>query len=434
MRITSSESAEIVKILEDKGYLNTFTGCFLKIDDIESIHFGRKNNLKILLIKLCRKMFESEQHKNYKTLEDNFISDINSFVFQVMIGSIKSEIIHPILATPIAKLSDFVSRGLDKIVTEVASTAEKGLRGIEEIIADNSNRLMEQQNKICVETNHFYLSGIGNELHQNEHIFDLNHDMSASLDDESNNRLEPLKIFDLSNTYQIQQEEDNSYLVYSSLGGILIGGASYTAYKSDFFIKPRKINGNLPRNSSFAGQHYPLSEALHKKYPNGVMFNRRGFPVFDPYIHIDKPSGKKFKVKIKLTTPKNDKRLATQLMGLSEKEFKALNLTWHHVEDSKTLIAIPKDLHAAVGHTGGSAIYKHRQAVWAKYRNYMFKSGKYLAKKMPIIGTAIGVASLIYSDDYSPMNIAYELVPYVDICIDSYDYVKMKFNEINSEN
>jgi len=32
---------------------------------------------------------------------------------------------------------------------------------------------------------------------------------------------------------------------------------------------------------------------------------------------------------------------------------------WHHVEDGTTMILIPRDLHAAIRHTGGSAVIRH---------------------------------------------------------------------------
>jgi hypothetical protein len=34
-------------------------------------------------------------------------------------------------------------------------------------------------------------------------------------------------------------------------------------------------------------------------------------------------------------------------------------LVWHHVEDGTTMILIPRDLHAAIRHTGGSAVIRH---------------------------------------------------------------------------
>jgi filamentous hemagglutinin len=33
---------------------------------------------------------------------------------------------------------------------------------------------------------------------------------------------------------------------------------------------------------------------------------------------------------------------------------------WHHVEDGETLILIPRDIHNAVRHTGGSAIIREK--------------------------------------------------------------------------
>ena len=50
-----------------------------------------------------------------------------------------------------------------------------------------------------------------------------------------------------------------------------------------------------------------------------------------------------------------DNRVANKAMGIKDlpKEY-----TWHHVEHSKKMIAIPRDLHEAIRHTGGSATNK----------------------------------------------------------------------------
>lgn len=32
--------------------------------------------------------------------------------------------------------------------------------------------------------------------------------------------------------------------------------------------------------------------------------------------------------------------------------------TWHHVEDGKTMMLVPTDLHQAVRHTGGAALLR----------------------------------------------------------------------------
>ena len=32
--------------------------------------------------------------------------------------------------------------------------------------------------------------------------------------------------------------------------------------------------------------------------------------------------------------------------------------TWHHVEDGKTMMLVPSDIHSAVRHTGGASLIK----------------------------------------------------------------------------
>ncbi|MFR3730496.1 HNH endonuclease [Lacrimispora sp.] len=32
--------------------------------------------------------------------------------------------------------------------------------------------------------------------------------------------------------------------------------------------------------------------------------------------------------------------------------------TWHHVEDGKTMMLVPTDLHSAVRHTGGASLIR----------------------------------------------------------------------------
>ncbi|MPR35904.1 HNH endonuclease [Salmonirosea aquatica] len=34
-------------------------------------------------------------------------------------------------------------------------------------------------------------------------------------------------------------------------------------------------------------------------------------------------------------------------------------ITWHHVEDTKTMVLIPTDIHDQVKHTGGIGVYKN---------------------------------------------------------------------------
>ena len=112
------------------------------------------------------------------------------------------------------------------------------------------------------------------------------------------------------------------------------------------------VGGRRPVNYRYAGKTYPASKLpvkLRGKYPNGVEFNEKGFPDFSPWKKAS------FKSK-KLTGDYNlDAARANKKIGAATTP---KDYVWHHIEDGKTMILIPKDIHNAVRHTGGSAIIK----------------------------------------------------------------------------
>jgi A nuclease of the HNH/ENDO VII superfamily with conserved WHH len=55
-----------------------------------------------------------------------------------------------------------------------------------------------------------------------------------------------------------------------------------------------------------------------------------------------------------------DEALRTQVAAVEEAVRAGLGYVWHHVEDGETLMLIPKDLHNAVRHTGGSAVIREQ--------------------------------------------------------------------------
>jgi Skp family chaperone for outer membrane proteins len=108
------------------------------------------------------------------------------------------------------------------------------------------------------------------------------------------------------------------------------------------------INGRMPINSKYAGQEFPLPDALKAKYPLGVRFTDDSFPDFSNYVENE--------VIIKYTGNRRlDKKLSNQQAGYTKTPS---GYTWHHVEDTQTMQLIPADLHNAVNHTGGFAIHK----------------------------------------------------------------------------
>ena len=130
---------------------------------------------------------------------------------------------------------------------------------------------------------------------------------------------------------------------------------------SNLWSNVAKISGRFPRNYQYAGKTFifkgntewikknPVkAAALFKKYPNGVKFNSKGFPIFTPYS--------KKNVKINMRGNRTtDFTAANKKAGYSRTP---LGYTWHHHEDGETMQLIPFDIHDAVKHTGGVAIIK----------------------------------------------------------------------------
>ena len=108
---------------------------------------------------------------------------------------------------------------------------------------------------------------------------------------------------------------------------------------------------------------------LFVKYPKGVEFSDAGYPDFSPYIHIfdDSEIGlnsteitKKNIVEIEQIQNYNDDFDEADKSANIDDNYRQIHkLTWHHVEDGKTLMLIPRDIHNMVRHAGGVAVTKN---------------------------------------------------------------------------
>ena len=116
--------------------------------------------------------------------------------------------------------------------------------------------------------------------------------------------------------------------------------------RADGLARATSLLGKPPRNAAYAGFSRRLAGDLGRKYPAGVRFNFGGFPDFRPYaikrVQLDG-----------LTGTAADFRRADTAANLVRRP---PGYTWHHVEDGRTLLLVPTDLHRAVGHTGGARI------------------------------------------------------------------------------
>ena len=129
-------------------------------------------------------------------------------------------------------------------------------------------------------------------------------------------------------------------------GKLGVKGAKYFPYGID------KLKGVKMMNKKMAGTTYKLPGELGNKYPNGVKYDDYGFPDYSPYsrytVKLDNLKGNNY----------HDFKLANEAVGLPYKGNSPPGYTWHHVEDGKTMMLVPKDLHRATSHTGGAALLR----------------------------------------------------------------------------
>ena len=135
------------------------------------------------------------------------------------------------------------------------------------------------------------------------------------------------------------------------------------------------VHNACPLNSDYAGKTKEFgSEALKKKYGcEGVEFKANGYPKFEPFakksVVADPPSIAAKQAGTCFTGNNTvDFKLANKLAGFGDSATAHLKqfpgYTWHHVEDMKTLILVPSDVHTAalglggVAHSGGASLLR----------------------------------------------------------------------------
>jgi A nuclease of the HNH/ENDO VII superfamily with conserved WHH len=122
-------------------------------------------------------------------------------------------------------------------------------------------------------------------------------------------------------------------------------------------VKP--VAGRLPVNHEFAGKQFPAGRLPAKYRAKGVKFTPDGYPDFAPHAR-QLPNGKNY-VEIELTGSRAaDIAAANKKAGLL-REVK--DYIWHHAEDGRRMYLVPKELHEAVRHTGGTSTFRHARGV-----------------------------------------------------------------------
>jgi hypothetical protein len=151
------------------------------------------------------------------------------------------------------------------------------------------------------------------------------------------------------NPMTTSSNKNESLPINSSFAGTkfsLDAAAEKKLDKSDFFT----FDGNKVSLDAKEYLKVAAAQDLAEKYPEGVQFDKDGYPDFSPYaietVKVDDLTGKS-----------SDFTKANQAAGLASKPE---NYTWHHHQDQQMMVLIPTDLHAAVRHTGGASALRSR--------------------------------------------------------------------------
>lgn len=117
----------------------------------------------------------------------------------------------------------------------------------------------------------------------------------------------------------------------------------------------RKGNGlvNLRGMGNFS---YDDLVKLDKLYPNGIPFSKEGFPNFS-HVAAKGRDGKPLKINIGVLSGDSKKDISK-----AETIFQSLGYhwesgyTWHHIENTTSLLRVPTPIHQLVDHTGGMSM------------------------------------------------------------------------------
>lgn len=120
------------------------------------------------------------------------------------------------------------------------------------------------------------------------------------------------------------------------------------------FLAEYKRAGNTITNISYAGcimePHANSNPAYIKSKYGNIYMSSQGFPIFDDYAIA----------RIEFSDLVGDDGIDIARANLVHHGTQSSipGYTWHHLEDGKTLILIPTDLHEAYRHTGGASLIR----------------------------------------------------------------------------
>lgn len=169
--------------------------------------------------------------------------------------------------------------------------------------------------------------------------------------------------FNIARWTKTRNHVDQKLIVRSPKGKMPLNARVYAG--NVYYFNPHLNSGlqaRLKKGNGFvdlrgmSNLSYEDLVKLDMLYPDGVPFTKEGFPDFS-YVAAKGRDGKPIKVNIGTLTgdSKKDINMAEtifQNMGYSwEKGF-----TWHHIENTTSLLRVPTRIHQLVDHTGGMSM------------------------------------------------------------------------------
>ncbi len=113
------------------------------------------------------------------------------------------------------------------------------------------------------------------------------------------------------------------------------------------------VNGQIPINSGGT-----LPKIMKTSSGIDIIIDANGFPDFTN--HVVSINGKKQYYEIDMQgNYTTDFSKSDALAGITEQYRIDNSLTWHHHQDGKTMMLIPRNINGGIRHTGGRAVVDH---------------------------------------------------------------------------
>lgn len=173
--------------------------------------------------------------------------------------------------------------------------------------------------------------------------------------------------FNIKRWLNTRNHVDKSKVARTSKGRLVPNGQIYAG--NTYYFNPhlnsglnaRLKNGGTVNLKKFGTLTYDDLIRLDKLYPDGVPFTKEGFPDFTKVAFKDE-NGKVLKIDIGSLSGDSKKDIAAaetifQKMGYNWES----GYTWHHIENSTSLIRVPSAIHQLVDHAGGMSTHSSQQ-------------------------------------------------------------------------